>query len=329
MIKLVTPENKLPAVNELPLEKQLELLKKNSISYLGDGEVFVRRTEHGQVRSVKAPVVLEEKNGELAHIQGKTMVTAKGFYHANKIVGLSIITPEKLTLPDGQVVVNPFPIIDTESGTIRKIWVKKLAIGYSPTGVMVVTSATLLYDMNMYFIQDLIKKVQFNAGAGRICMENMITDDERKTGMFYKIDGILGVWANFSHKEIIKCIDTLVNKKQFAERNAQTIAERVALQKHPAMAHIAYVNAIGDDKAHRAQVTMVGFVPDFSQKQLLDIAAQAERGEELVIDGAKAEVIETTGVASLDDMTVDADDEEKQIQGSHEPTVQTSLGGTF
>ncbi|MDF2859708.1 MAG: hypothetical protein K0Q87_5559, partial [Neobacillus sp.] len=39
---MVTPENKLPAVNELPLEKQLELLKKNSISYLGDGEVFVR-----------------------------------------------------------------------------------------------------------------------------------------------------------------------------------------------------------------------------------------------------------------------------------------------
>lgn len=323
-----TPENKLPALNELSLEKQVEFLKKNSIACLGDGQVFFKRTEQGLIRSVKALVTLEEKNGELAHIQGKTMVTAKGFYHANKIVGLSIITPEKLTLPDGQIVVNPYPIIDPESGTIRKIWVKKLAIGYSPTGVMVVTSATLLYDMNMYFIQDLIKKVQFNVGAGRICMESMLTDEERKKGMFYKIDGLMGVWADFSNKDILKCIDTLVNKKQFAERNAQTIAERVALQKHPAMAHIAYVDAGGNDKAHKAQVTMVGFVPDFSQNQLLDIAAQAERGEEIVVNGKTAEIIETTGVASLDDMHVDADDEEK-INQVIEPEVKAPLGGSF
>jgi hypothetical protein len=181
----------------------------------------------------------------------------------------------------------------------------------------------------MYFIQDLIKKVQFNAGAGRICMESMLTDDERKKGMFYKIDGVMGVWADFSHKEIIKCIDTLVNKKQFAERNAQTIAERVALQKHPAMAHIAYVDAVGNDKAHKAQVTMVGFVPDFSQNQLLDIAAQAERGEEIVINGKKAEIIETTGVASLDDMHVDADDEEKQNQVIESEVVKPAIGGMF
>jgi hypothetical protein len=323
---MAMPENKVATLQDMPLDKQIELLKKQSISFLGDGQVFVKRTTEGLVRAVKAPVVLEEKNGELAVISGKTMVTAKGFYHANQIAGLSIITPEKLTLPDGQVVVNPYPIIDPESGTIRKIWVKKLAIGNSPTGVLVVTSATLLYDINMYFIQDLIKKVTYNAGSGRVCMESGLTDDERRKGIFYKIDGNMGVWADMSNKEILKAIDTFVNKKQFAERNAQTIAERVALQKHPAMAHIAYVSAAGPDKAHRAQVTIFGFVPDFSQKQLMDIADQAERGEEIVVNGSKAEVIETVGVASEEDMVVEADDEEQANQAAAEPK-QSPLGG--
>ncbi|MEN6567151.1 MAG: hypothetical protein ABFC57_12725 [Veillonellales bacterium] len=326
---MAMPEKKVATLNDLPAEKQLELLKRQSISFLGDGQVFVKKTADGFVRAVKAPVVLEESNSELAVIQGKTMVTAKGFYHANQIAGLSIITPEKLTLPDGQVVVNPYPIVDPDSGLLRKVWVKKMAIGNSPTGVLVVTSATLLYDINMYFIQDLVKKVQYNASAGRICMENTLTDDERKKGIFYKIDGAMGVWADMTNKDVLKAVDTFVNKKQFAERNAQTIAERVALQKHPAMAHIAYVEPVGSEKHHQAKVIIYGFVPDFSQKQLLDIADQAERGEEIVINGQKAEVIETVGTASDVDMTVDVDDEEKEAQAepSHGPVKTDLFGG--
>lgn len=307
----VSEQNLPQKFEDLSAEKQLELIKKQNIAALGDGEVFLKRTGDGIFRAIKAPVRLEESNGEIAVIQGKGMTTGKGFYHANQIAGLSIITPEKLTLPDGQVVVNPFPIIDPESQTIRKFWVKKLALGFSPVGNLVITTATLLYDINMYFIQDLIKKIKDNAAAGRVCMEQTLTDDEKRKGIFYKIDGFMGVWADMSHKDILKCVETFVNKKQFAERNAQTIAERLVMGKHPALSHIAYVTPVGPEKHRTATVTVYGYVHDFTQTQLLEMAEQAERGEEIKVNGQTVEVIETVAEASDVDISVDADDEER------------------
>ncbi len=311
--------------------KIIEGLKKQNVAVLGNGEVFVRRTPQGQVRSVKALVALEEANGELAIISNKAMTTAKGFYHANQITGLSIITPQNLTLPDGKVVINPYPVIDPESSTISKIWVKKLCLGYSPTGNLVITSATLLYDIKMYLIQDLMKKVTYNRGCGRMCMEQMLTPEEKDKGIFFKVEGPLGLWVDINQPDVLKAFDTFINKKNFAERNAQTICERVAMQKHPALAHIAYVNAEGPDKKRRAVVTLVGFVNDFSQRQLEEIAEQAERGEEIKINGQKTEVevINIQGEATHEDMVVEVDDEEKLISETETNVEGASQGQLF
>lgn len=286
--------------------RTIDALKKQNVAVLGDGEVFVKKVNGGQIKSVKGAITLNEKNGEIATIQGKTMTTAKGFNTLNQIAGLSIVTPEKLTLPDGQIVVNPYPIIDPESGTISKVWVKKIAIGYSPTGNLVITSSTLLYDIKMYFIQDVMKKVQYNQGAGRVCMESMLTEEEKQNSIFLKIEGFLGVAANIQHKEILKAIDTYINKKQFAERNAQSICERLVMSKHPALASAAYVTKQGEI----ARVPVVGYVHDFNREELLDIAGKAERGEEIVVGNQKADFIEMVGEATEVDFAADADDEE-------------------
>ena len=291
------------------LSQELALVRKQSIATLGDGEVFIKRTEGGQIQAVRGGVRLEETNGELAEIQGKVMTTGKGFYKANQIASLSIITPQKMTLPDGSVVVNPFPIIDKESGTIRKIWVKKMAVGYGPIGNLAVTSITLLYDLNMYFIQDLVKKVKASSAAGRICFEAQLTEEEKKTGIFYKIDGSLGVWANVENADILKCIDTFVNKKQFAERNAQTITERLAMAKHPALSHISMVTAAGPGKARVAKVSVIGYVHELTKEQIEDIADGAERDEEVRVGGEVVEVIKDTEEASYDDVATHDDDE--------------------
>lgn len=310
--------------NELQVNQQvhnqalqtINALKSQNVAVLGDGEVFIKKTNSGQIRSVKGAITLHEKNGEIATIQNKTMTTAKGFNTLNQIAGLSIVTPEKLTLPDGQIVVNPYPIIDAESGTIAKVWVKKIAIGYSPIGNLVITSATLLYDIKMYFIQDLAKKVQYSKDAGRVCMEQMLTEEEKTNNLFIKIDGLMGVSANIQHKDVLKAIDTFINKKQFAERNAQSICERLVMSKHPALASAAYVTKQGE----AAKVPVVGYVHDFNREELLDIADKAERGEEIVVGEQKVEVIEAVVVATDEDMATDADDEEI-IQTAPAPTV--------
>ncbi len=298
--------------------QEIQALRNQNVAALGNGEVFVKRTANGQIRSVKGAVNLSERNGEIATIQGKTMTTAKGFNTLNQIAGLSIITPEKLTLPDGQIVVNPFPVIDPESGSISKIWVKKLAIGYSPIGNLVVTSSTLLYDINAYFIQDVMKKVQYNQGAGRVCMEQMLTEEEKQSHIFLKIEGQLGIAANIQHKEVLKAIDTFINKKQFAERNAQSICERLVMSKHPALASAAYVSKQGDF----ARVPVVGYVHDFNREELLDIADQAESGNEIVVGNEKAEIIESTVEATEEDFVADADDEEIAQTVTTEPSSQ-------
>ncbi len=287
-------------------KQEIEALKRQNVAVLGDGEVFVKRTANGQIRSVKGAVTLSERNGEIATIQGKTMTTAKGFNTLNQIAGLSIITPEKLTLPDGQIVVNPFPVIDVESGSISKIWVKKIAIGYSPTGNLVVTSSTLLYDINAYFIQDVMKKVRYNQDAGRVCMEQMLTEEDKRNTVFLKIEGSLGIAANIQNKDILKAIETFVDKKRFAERNAQSICERLVMSKHPALASAAYVDIQGG----LARVPVVGYVHDFNREELLDIAEQAENGDEIVVGNEKAEVIESTVEATEVDFVADKDDEE-------------------
>lgn len=286
--------------------RTIDALKRQNVAVLGDGEVFVKRVNGGHIRSVKGAVTLSERNGEIATIQGKTMTTAKGFNTLNQIAGLSIVTPEKLTLPDGQIVVNPYPIIDSESGTISKVWVKKIAIGYSPTGNLVITSSTLLYDIKMYFIQDLVKKVNYSKDAGRICMEQMLTEEEKQNSIFLKIDGFLGVAANIQHKDVLKAIDTYINKKQFAERNAQSICERLVMSKHPALASAAYVAKQGEI----AKVPVVGYVHDFNREELLDIADKTERGEEILVGNRKVEIIETVVEATEEDFVADADDEE-------------------
>jgi hypothetical protein len=293
------------------LLNQIEALKKQNIAMLGDGEVFVKRSGKGEIRSIKGAVHLEEKNSEIAIIQGKAMTTSKGFHKANQIAGLSIITPDRLQNAEGNMVVNPFIILDEKSNSAAKVLVKKMAIGYSPIGNLVVTSATLLYDIKMYFIQDIIKKVQYNKDVGRVCMADSVTEDEKKKGEFFRVDGDLGVWVDFSHKDILKALDTFIQKKLFAERNAQSICERLVMGKHPALSHIAYVNAVGPEKAAIAKISVVGYFYDVTREELEHIANAAERGEEIVVNGQKVETIEIgTATATTDEMEVEKDDEE-------------------
>lgn len=301
------------------IEKNLQTVpKQTEIAKLGDGEVFVKRTNAGILRSVRGVVVLSEDKGHIADIGGnRLMYTQEAYEEANKIASISIITPPKLTLNTGEIVVNPYPILDPDSGTIAKVWVKKMAIGYSPIGNLVITSATLLYDTLAYFIQDLAKKIEKHKGSGKVCMKSMLTENELKTGVFHALQGELGVWADYTHPEILKALGTFIQKKLFAERLAQTICERLVYSKHPAL-------VLGKPTARVMRVPIIGFCHEHSQEELIELAnkaAEANPGEpgevtEVNSGDIKAQTIDVSSEITPEDIEATREDTETTLDSS-------------
>ncbi|MDA8212121.1 MAG: hypothetical protein M0021_09625 [Clostridia bacterium] len=293
----------------------------NKVVQLGDSEVFVKKTPFGEIQAVKANVRLEERKSQLYVVQGKCRVTADGYNELNKIAGVSVITPSTLQLPDGNVVSNPYPIIDRASGSISKVWVKKIAVGLTPIGNLVITSSTLLYDIGMYFIQDLYKKIQRDKMMGRACMRPMLSEKDLQTGMFFSLENELGIWVDVGHPEFLKAMDTYIQNKLFAERKAQTICERNALRKHPALATVTVIPQ-GADGNRIAVVPVVGYTHKFSKEELGSIAEQAVKGETVNYNGQEAEIIETTATVVEDD-----ENEPTTEAGTFAPQGQMNFGG--
>lgn len=288
---------------ELSVRKPEDWLPAN----WGNGDIFYRRTPAGIIKQVKGKIRLEEKNGQIADLGSSGWsITSEGFKECNKIVGLSTITPKSLTLPDGKAVPNPYPIIDPESGSINKVWVRKVAVGLSPIGNLVITVSTLLYDIKMYAIQDLVKKVKSNKDAGKLCMGATLTDEELKNGIFLPFEGNLGVYARHDNADVIKALDTFIANKLFAERKAQTICERNALRKHPSMpSQKIPAPATGPNGAY-FDVVVTGFAHDFTRDDLEEMAERASSEDN--VDGA--EVVKVDEDATEEDLHAERDPDE-------------------
>jgi len=274
-----------------------EVTKKetNELAEFGDPKVWIKRTPTGEIRSVRADMVLREEQGELVEVEGKLTISAKGYYQLNKIAGLNILTPDSIKIPCPErgvrEVPNPFPIIDPASGTQKGVWVKKLVAGYGPTGAMAITSTTLYYDFSLYFLEDIQRKVRFNKEAGRLTFREQLTEEEKATGLFVPIEGDFGVWANTAHNEVQKAISTWLQMKKFGERKAQTVAERNAMKHHPALA-LQLGTVQGGQKFRWAKTVVTGWMHDHTQKELEEMALGD--GETIKIADEEVEVTDVS-----------------------------------
>ena len=283
------------------MENQKKELVKAEASQL-------KKVPGGAIKSVCAKIRLYEQKGELTNIQGKFTISAAGYNTLNKIAGISVLTPKKLILPNGDIVINPYPIVDPKSGSISKVWVKKLAIGYSPIGNLVITSSTLLYDVRMYFIQDLVKKIKKDKAAGKICTESMLTDKEKATGIFLPTEGAIGVWGNLQNSDALTCFETFIQNKLFAERKAQTICERNCLKKHPALA-FSQLMVAGTEKRHYSEVTVHGWSHNLTKEDFMRLERMYDDNEEITeYKGTHVEEIESDDHISDEDLVASEDE---------------------
>jgi len=304
-------------------------LRSNKIAALGDGQVFVRRDEKGVARGFVGQVSLSVKNNEIYNVQGKTKISADGYTKLNQIAGVSIVTPPTLSLPDGQRVVNPYILRETDPMTKRSrtvgVWVRKTAVGYAPTGSLMVIDGSLYLDLEIYFLQDVMKKISKAKEAGRLCLFGQITDEEKKTCLILPYQFGIYVVAKLSHQEILSALDTHIQRQKFAERVAVTICERNVLRKHPAIA-ASQVDALAkgeswDKMPDKVQVKVFGWAHDMTPKDIEKAAHAADSDEPTPGVQVQRSTVKTT--ETEEGQTIDMED----MEGAYEDAATEEAGG--
>lgn len=268
------------------------------------GKLYCKAKGNEIMRPVKAELALYEQMGQIYQVQKNFAITNEGYNLLNKVAGISIVTPQKVTADERE---HPNPYIERHPTTklIESVFIRKIGIGYNLIGNVVVVDKTLLYNIYAYFIESIqskMKKVVWK--NNRPTKEKLHPDcavigtkdekpDPAKKGRwaFFETVHPLGLWINYEDPVIIDCLNEHTQKQRFGDRIASTIVERNIMKSHPAIG----VSRVEPQKRlnikeHKAYVPVYGFRHELGPVQIDEILAQAERGSK-VLD-VKAEVIE-------------------------------------
>jgi hypothetical protein len=230
------------------------------------------------------------------------MITAPGYIHLNKVSGISILTPQQIIV-DGQARPNPHIERNPKTKAVENVAIRKLGIGYSPAGNIVVVDKTLFYNIYTYFIQSIqakMKKKKWgskdkNEKAFPNCAKYGVQEEKPKDPggrwVFYAVEPPLGLWANYDEQAIIDCLEEHTQRQRFGDRIAQKIVERNIFKDHPAIGTSQVKGIEGGASGFKASVTVYGWRNEMKPKDLTDIVKQAEEGAATAAFEVQAETI--------------------------------------
>lgn len=264
----------------------------------GDGEITLQFA--GKVlKNVMATVNLSEATQDFFNIQGKNIISAAGYKKLNRIASINIISPPTLWWADKEVP-NPYPIQGKEEGTIKAIIMRRIGIGFSPIGNLVIIDKSLYFNIHSYWMETLAKlastkPVVAKLGVRYMCPfapseepkegkegEFYVRTSENKIYLFIGMEAGTGIWLDLGHDEAIKIFKDHTQRQKFAERIGQTILDRNILKDHPA---IGLQNVI--PKNGYAQVNVYGWKHDLTRNDFDDLTQKAIAGEQ--IEGAEVQ----------------------------------------
>lgn len=254
-----------------------------------NGDIFINK------KLVSGVVLLSGAKNEIYESDtGEWLMTFEGFKACNKVAGIQVIAPESLLLPDGRTVSNPFVDIDATTNTSHKFMARCVAIGKNSLGKPYISSATIIFDAKLAFVEELSKAMEKNVDLGRYYMEGTLTDEEKANGMYRLFDGDMGIYADHRNPEVTAIIQKFISNKNNGDKRVVTMAHKAALQRQPCMPPVK-VNAIGGF----ATVLVGTHIADFTE---LEIKAMLhEYTDTGTVSGA--EVIE-----SSEDISKEVDD---------------------
>jgi len=251
------------------------------IATLGDGQVFVKRTDDGQMCAVKSEIELGVREKELCAVPGgSVMITASGLDKLNRVAGLTVIKPPQISItverrgfPETTMVENPY-IEYSKDGAIKVVTVECLAIGLSPIGNWCITQERLRFDLVQYFASDAWNKVKKFPDCGRFTTKAM-HDKHADGNMWVPMMLNTGLSVDVTHPEITSVLTGHITRQKFAERIASTICRRNAMKRHPSIAQ----SVVQPEQGGYAYVPVIGWQHDQTVDGLKKMAAQAVSGD--------------------------------------------------
>jgi hypothetical protein len=247
---------------------------------LQNGDIFINK------KHVSGVVLLSVAKNEIYETDtGEWLMTFEGYKSCNKVAGIQVMAPESLLLADGRTVSNPYVDIDATTNTSHKFMARCVAIGKNSLGKPYISSATIIFDAKLAFVEELSKAMEKNVDLGRYYMDGTLTDEEKSTGMYRLFDGDMGIWVNRKLPEATAIIQKFISNKNNGDKRVVTMAHKAALQRQPCMPPVK-VNAIGGF----ATVLVGTHITDFNESEIA--AMLQEYSETGKVSGA--EVIESS-----------------------------------
>jgi hypothetical protein len=208
---------------------------------MDENSIVVRRDKGGEIRSVTRSVKLSVDDGTLVRLpmggtDGTLIPSARGFTEMAASCGV-VLKPNPSVFVDGREY--PSPHVDRDG----KIWARAVAVGRTALGTLFATNKVVIYDADLYNIQDLLAKAKQaqNAAFFRILPfqgakdNQLLGSPEQGKWVGYPLDQFTVLWVDCSCPQFISWYGEMVNRRKNAIRTAQTHADRNALAAHPAL----------------------------------------------------------------------------------------------
>jgi len=210
------------------------------VATLGENDVQVIRSKDGEIKLFKSSVPLSVASRTLVAIRGlghyegdkwipTYVIPADGFKLMASRAGLLTLNAPTVVV-DGKEQANPC-VIRSPEGHVRQVYCRAMTAGYTPLGVPVVSDRTVVFDIGLYRIVDLLAKAKSAPAAFK-----MLPADHPSPGKSwarYRVDDSIILWADTEAKDFRDWLSSMVNRERKAVEIAQTFAQRNSIKHHP------------------------------------------------------------------------------------------------
>jgi hypothetical protein len=227
------------------MAKTIEKVNADSIN-----TAIVVRTETGVVARITRKLKLSIDDGTLVKMpmsektpDGKylpiVIPSAKGYIQMAGDSGMRLYHPNTVVVGDKEQ-----PNGYEDNG---RIYCRSACLGFTSSGSEFFTDRTIVYDVHLYNLQDLIAKASKDEYKKWFMMLPLFRDsngnlvggpenaEDKTKWIGYPVDDYAVLWVNPKCPEFISWYREMINRRKTAVRVAQTFADRNAIAAHPGL----------------------------------------------------------------------------------------------